>query len=115
MGEPLTLFGLLGTTSLAEAAEKWPRDPFLPGLGLVAGGDGPSDYEPLLEYLNTVLSFAAVRPGSAADRVGLTADVVIEPHPNPQALVLRQLPDIAFLLRPNTFDAPARIFVTQSD
>lgn len=115
MAARLTLLGLLGVTSLADAAEKWPREALLPDLGLSAGGDSPSEYEPLLEYLNTVLSFAAVRPGSAPDRVGLSAEVVIAPHPNPQPLVLRELPDLAFLLRPNVPDRPARLFVTQSD
>jgi hypothetical protein len=115
MADPLTLFGLLGATTAAEAAEKWPKLPFLPGLGVSAGGDDPSDYEPLLAYLNTVLSFAAVRPGSAPDRVGLTAEVVIAPHPAPEPLVLRELPDLAFVLQPNIPDRPARLYVTESD
>jgi len=113
MADPLTLFGLLGATTAAEAAEKWPKLPFLPGLGVSAGGDDPSDYEPLLAYLNTVLSFAAVRPGSAPDRVGLTAEVVIAPHPAPEPLVLRELPDLAFVLQPNIPDRPARLCAPQ--
>ncbi len=115
MSEPLTLFRLLGVANLSDAAERWPREGFLPGLGLSAGGEDAADYEPLLAYLNTVLSFAAVRPGSAADRVGVAAEVVIAPHPNPHPLVLRQLPDIAFVLQPNIADRPARLFATQSD
>ena len=46
---------------------------------------------------------------------GIAAEVVIAPHPNPQPLVLRQLPDIAFVLQPNIADKPARLFITQSD
>jgi hypothetical protein len=115
MSQPLTLFTLMGVASASEAAQRWPREPFLPGLGLTAGGEDPSDYEPLLAYLNRVLRFAAVRPGSAADRVGIAAELVIDPDPNPQPLVLRQLPDIAFVLQPNIADRPARLFATRSD
>lgn len=115
MSQSLTLLTLIGAKSVSDAAERWPRDAFLPGLGLVAGGDDAANYEPLLSYLNSVLSFAAVRPGSAADRVGMAAEVVIAPHPNPQPLVLRQLPDVAFVLQPNIADRPARLFATCSD
>lgn len=115
MSEPLTLLRLIGATSISDAAARWPRGAFLPGLGISAGGEDAAEYEPLLAYLNSVLSFAAVRPGSAADRVGVAAEVVIAPHPNPQPLVLRQLPDIAFMLQPNIADRPARLFATRSD
>ena len=115
MSEPLTLLRLIGATSISDAAARWPRGAFLPGLGISAGGEDAAEYEPLLAYLNSVLSFAAVRPGSAADRVGVAAEVVIAPHPNPQPLVLRQLPDIAFMLQPNLADRPARLFATRSD
>src|SRR4029078_5568228 len=54
---PLTLFGLLGATTAAEAAEKWPKPPFLPGVGVSGGGDDPSDYAPLLASLKQVLRF----------------------------------------------------------
>ena len=48
--------------------------------------------------------------------MGLVADLVIDAHPNPAPLVLRQLPDIGFLLQANTLATrPARMFVTQSD
>jgi hypothetical protein len=115
MSEPLTLLELMGAGSLAEAAQKWPRTAFLPGLGLVAGGDEPPDYEGLIGYLDTVLRFRAVRPGSAPDRVGLAAEITIDAHADPQPLVLRQLPDVAFVLQPNIPARPARVFVTQSD
>ncbi|WP_327085605.1 hypothetical protein OIE66_25020 [Nonomuraea sp. NBC_01738] len=113
MSQRLTLLAILGAADLAEAARRWPRSAFLPGLGMSIGG--PSDYEPLLSYLDQVLFFHSVRPGSAADRVGLVAEMVIEPHPAPLPLVLRELPDLAFVLRPNAADTPARVFVTQSD
>ena len=115
MATPLTLFTLLGAAGVAEAAQRWPSGAFLPGLGLSTGIDAPSDYEPLLAYLQTVLRFVAVRPGAAADRVGIAAELVIEPHPNPPPLVLRQLPDFAFILQPNFPDRPARVFATKSD
>jgi hypothetical protein len=115
MATPLTLFRLMGAAGVAEAAQRWPRGAFLPGLGLSAGLDAAADYEPLLAYLDTVLRFSAVRPGAAADRVGLAAEMVIEPHPNPPPLVLRQLPDFAFVLQPNVADRPARVFATLSD
>jgi hypothetical protein len=115
MSTRLTLLKLLGVSTAAEAAETWPRETFLPDRGLVAGGDDPQDYEPLLAYLDQVLSFHAVRPGAAAERVGLTAEVVVADHPTPRPIVMRRLPDIAFTLLPNTIAAPARLFVTQSD
>ncbi len=117
MSAPLTLLTLLGTGSIAEAAERWPRDVFLPDVGLVGGGEDVEDYVPLLVYLDKVLSFSAVRPGVGPDRVGLVAEVVVT-HPvgpPPEPLVLRQLPDIAFVLLDNAPGAPARLFVTQSD
>ncbi len=73
--------------------------PCCPGSGWPAASRNPPTHEPLINYLNTVLRFVGVRPGSAADRVGLVADLVIDAHPNPAPLVLRQLPDIAFLLQ----------------
>jgi len=115
MATPLTLFRLMGAADVAAAAQRWPRGAFLPGLGLSAGGEQPSDYEPLLAYLNTVLRFAALRPGAAADRVGVAAELVILPHPNPPPLVLRQMPDFAFVLQPNIPARPARLFATRSD
>ena len=116
MSAPLTLFTLLGATTTAQAAENWPRRAFLPGLGQVAGGDDAEDYEPLLVYLDQVLSFSAVRPGAGRDRVGLVAEVVITHGAlPPQPLVLRQLPDIGFVLLDNAPGDPARIFVTKSD
>ena len=116
MSAPLTLLTLLGASSFAEAAERWPREVFLPDVGLVAGGDDAADYEPLMVYLNQVLSFSAVRPGVGPDRVGLVAEVVVtHAGPPPEPLVLRQLPDIGFVLLDNAPGDPARIFVTQSD
>ncbi len=111
----LTLFDLLGSADVHAAARRWPRSAFLPGPGVSAGGEEASDYEPLLAYLNTVLSFHAVRPGAAAARVGLHAEVVIEPHPQPEPFVLRTLPDLAFTLQPNSAASPARVFLTQAD
>lgn len=113
----LTLFALLGAADLPEAARRWPRSTFLPGLGLSAGSDDAEDYEPLLQYLDDVLTFTNVRPGSdpGSGRVGITAEVVVAPHPTPPPLVLRQLPDFGFVLRDNPADAPARVFVTQAD
>ncbi len=111
MSEPLTLLGLMGVPSLAAAAAKWPRKTFVPGLDDT--GNDPADFEPLLGYLNAVLRFTAVRPGAAADRVGLSAEVTVAAHPSPEPLVLRQLPNFVFLLRPTP--RPARLFVTRSD
>ena len=118
MPQKLTLLGVLGVTDVDEAATRWPRDTFLPGLGLSATFDDPEDYVLLLAYLDTVLEFVAARPGAAGDEtgsVGLVAEVVIAPHPAPEPLVLRQLPDFGFVLQPNTATKPARLFVTQSD
>jgi len=115
VNERLTLRTLLGATDVGTAARRWPRSVFLPGLGLVAGGDDVEDYVPLVGYLDEVLRFVAVRPGAAADRVGLVAEVVIEEHPAPPPLVLRQLPDVGFVLLPNPSERPARLFVTQAD
>jgi hypothetical protein len=118
VSEKLTLFALLGVADPAAAAERWPRATFLPGLGLSGNPDDVGDYEPLLNYLQSVLDFAAVRPGAAADRVGLAAEVSIRPQPNPPPLVLRELPDFGFVLQPTEPAGPAeppRLFVTQSD
>lgn len=111
----LTLFDLIGVDNLQDAARQWPRSTFLPGPGISVGGDAASDYEPLLKHLNKVLHFHAVRPGSAPDRVGMYAEIVIEEQPNPQPLVLRSMPDLLFTLLPNTVGSSARIFVTQAD
>ncbi len=113
----LTLLTLLGAADVSEAARRWPRSTFLPGLGLSAGGEDAEDYEPLLHYLDEVLTFTGVRPGSdpVTGRVGITAEVVVAPHPAPPPLVLRQLPDIGFVLLDNAADAPARVFVTHGD
>lgn len=114
----LSLLGLLGVTNLVDAATRWPRETFLPRLGLSATADDPHDYVPLLGYLDTVLRFVNVRPGAAGDSgggVGLVAEVVIDDHPDPVPVVLRQLPDFGFTLLPNSSGAPARLFVTQSD
>ena len=118
MAERLSLLGLMGVASVDEAAERWPRETFLPGLGISATFDDPSDYVPLIEYLDTVLTFVNVRPGAAGDdvgAVGLVAEVVIDPHPAPEPIVLRQLPDFGFVLVANTAAKPARVFATQSD
>jgi len=115
MAEPLKLFTLLGATDAADAATRWPRAAFLPGPGLSAGGDDPADHIPLLDYLDSVLSFVNVLPGSSPDGVGLVADVVIADRLNPLPLVLRQLPDFPVTLQPNPPDSPARLFVTQTD
>jgi hypothetical protein len=114
----LTLLGVLGVADADEAAVRWPRDTFLPGLGLSATFDDPDDYVPVLEYLDTVLTFVNARPGAAGDdsgSVGLVAEVLIAQHPAPEPLVLRQLPDFGFVLRANTAAKPARVFATQSD
>ncbi len=58
MSEPLTLLRLLGVETLAEAALKWPRATLLPGLGFDRQHRGTRRYEPLINYLNTVLRFA---------------------------------------------------------
>jgi hypothetical protein len=116
--ERLGLLGVLGAADVDEAAVRWPRATFLPGLGLSATIDDPADYVPLLAYLDTVLTFVNVRPGAAGDdtgSVGLVAEVVIDPHPEPAPLVLRQLPDFGFVLLANTAAKPARVFATQSD
>lgn len=118
MAQRLSLLGLLGAVDLDEAAGRWPRTTFLPGLGLSATIDDPADYLPLLSYLDTVLTFVNVRPGASGDdtgSVGLVADVVIDPHPDPAPLVLRQLPDFGFVLVANTAAKPARVFATQSN
>ena len=70
MPKPLTLLGVLGVADADEAAVRWPRDTFLPGLGLSATFDDPDDYVPLLEYLDTVLTFVNARPGAAGDDSG---------------------------------------------
>ena len=115
MGRRLTLFALLGVTDAAGAVGRWPVEVLLPGVGLPATRPDPDDYLPLLAYLDQVLSFTAVRPGAAEDRVGLVADLVVADHPAPPPLVLSRLPDIAFGLLPNDPDAPARVFLTRSD
>ena len=65
MAQRLSLLGLLGAADLDEAAGRWPRTTFLPGLGLSATIDDPADYLPLLSYLDTVLTFVNVRPGAS--------------------------------------------------
>ncbi|TDB89410.1 hypothetical protein E1264_08330 [Actinomadura sp. KC216] len=101
--EPLTLFALLGVTSTAGAAAKLPDGVF-----------ADENLQPLAGYLNSVLEFGAVRPGAAADRVGMFAEVAVKPHPDPHPMALRRMPDLLFLLRPVVPARPVRLFVTQS-
>ncbi len=118
MPQRLSLLGLLGVADLDQAAALWPSRTFLPGLGLSATIDDPGDYVALLAYLDTAVSFVNVRPGAGGDElgaVGLVAEMVIDPHPDPSPLVLRQLPDIGFVLLANSASKPARVFATQSD
>ena len=76
----------MGATSLGRGCARGGRaTAFLPGLGLVAGGDDAADYEPLLNYLNTRARLRRGPPGSAADRVGIVAEVVIDAAPEPAA------------------------------
>ncbi len=96
MSERLTLLALLGVDTLADAAEIWPRTTLLPGLGLSGSIEEPGDHVPVIDYLNTVLRFAAVRPGSATATVGLIAEVTIEPHPSPSRWSFVSCPISAF-------------------
>jgi hypothetical protein len=105
---------------------------FAPGLVVV--GDDVSDYEHLMRYLNRALTFEAVRPGAALDRmdltglgaafepvhrVGLTAEVVISHFGMTPAdispMVLTGMFDIPFYLLETTPGKNARLFVTQSE
>jgi hypothetical protein len=118
MNGPVTLFDLFGVAGLAQpataAAGKWPA--FRVKSVLDVGPDpDPTD---LMEYLQSVLAFRAVRPAASGERTGLTADVVVSHvgFAGPRRpLVLAQLPNIAFVLEDTGTDKPARLFVTKSD
>jgi hypothetical protein len=129
----IRFFDLLGVAGSLAAAELWPREHVQPTTGLLANGDDPQDFQGLMEYLQTALSFRALRPGAAPDqvnaageiiragKVGLSAEVVVKNPINPGKLVLSQMPDIAFILQdtPDPPDSsgyrPARLYVTQAE
>src|SRR5262245_16378679 len=130
----LTFFELCGVQTANEMAQRWPRFhvQFAPGLLVV--GDDVSDYEHLMRYLNRALTFEAVRPGAALDRmdltglgaavepvhrVGLTAEVVISHFgmtpSDISPMVLTGMFDIPFYLLETAPGKNARLFVTQSE
>lgn len=118
MDSPVRFFDLLGVAGEIEpaqaAADRWPAARVKSVL------DPNADLNPvgLMQYLQSVLEFRAVRPAASAARTGLTADVVVShviagtPRP---PLVLDQLPAIAFVLEDTGGAVPARLFVTKAD
>jgi hypothetical protein len=106
-----SFFDILGVTTPAAAAARWPLDAVHKSTGV--SDPDPSDAEALVLYLQNALTFTNIAPGAESGRVGLTAEVSVGPTP-PVPFVLVALPDIEFQLLPTT-GAPARLWVTQSD
>ena len=82
-----------------------------------------TDFPELMTYLQSALTFRALRPGAAQPgldpesqvTVGLTAEVHVTPPPGPPGptIVLAQMSKIGYRLEP-TGDVPAYVFVTES-
>jgi hypothetical protein len=123
----LTLFDLCGVQTANQMANLWPRSYVQFAPGLVAAGNDPGDFEHLMTYLNTALTFQAVRPGASFDRmdlkgdgedfervhrVGLTAELVVSHSSMTPSdispLVLSGLFDVPFFLLETPLDKPAR-------
>lgn len=115
-------YDLLGISTDAAAAGKWPADRVQGEVGELIG-DADAVTLDLVRYLQTALEFRAVSPGAAPDRVGLFAEVVVKNPPEPliRPIVLSQMPDIAFYLQntvgvPGTSSyRPARLYITTAD
>src|SRR5689334_4536563 len=101
-------YDLLGVAAGADvaAAARWPSDRVQGDTGAL-GVDVDAVTIDLVRYLEAALDFRAIQPGAAADKVGLSAEVIVRNPPEPliRPLVLSQMPDIAFVLQ-NTVGTP---------
>jgi len=98
---------------LAAAAAKWPSEEVQPFTGDAFGDT--SAYLGLMQYLQDVLFFKAVRSGAANGAVGLTAELHVGAPATtlPMPLVIAKMPDVAFFLQ-ETRGVPAQVSVTQN-
>ena len=117
-GTKLTLFALLDAPDVATAAARWPRASVLPAdVGAAQGvAVDNASLRSLLNALQAILSFEAIRPGIDGDRVGLTADVVVtNPLPSTvHAITLSALPEVRFYPLSTGAGKPAHLYVTRS-
>lgn len=70
----------------------------------------------LMQYLQDALSFKNISPGATPDIVGFYAEIEVNNPPAPPVpLVIRTMPDVAFLLQDTGDGRPARCYVTKGD
>jgi len=115
-----TFFELLGVTTADQASLLWPGDHVQPDTGATLGD---AAFPELMTYLQSALTFRALRPGAAQPgldpdapvTVGLTAELHVTPPPGPPGptIALAQMSKIGYRLE-STGDVPAHVFVTES-
>jgi hypothetical protein len=98
---------------LDAAAAKWPSEEVQPVTGDAFGNT--DDYLGLVEYLQDVLFFTAVRSGASGGTVGIGAELHVgaPTSTQPWPLVVAKMPDVAFFLQ-ETHGVPAQLHVTQN-
>lgn len=110
----ISLYDLLGVADAVsprdEVLARWPLDVVQAGIGRQESPD-TSAVAQLIVQLDAALTFRDVRPGAAADRVGVIADVQVHSPLPLRPLALTRMPDVGFNLVA-TGTEPARLYVT---
>ena len=110
----ITFYDMLGVASAPSprdaAANIWPSHSVQGTTGRLEQPD-ITQTRLLMEFLQGVLTFRNMRPGADNERVGFTADVVVNSTPLQLPLVLATMPDVEFRLLPTPTTA-ARVTVT---